>query len=560
VVSAGSASVAAGGAVTITAQLATASGTAVATAGKTVTWSKTGSGGSFSSATSLTNASGVATVSFTTGTAAGAAYTVTATDNTNLTGTSGTITTVPGPASSVTTLISASPQTLFADGNSSATLTVQAKDAYGNNLVSSGGTVTLSTSAGILSPVTNVGNGTYAATLTAPNAPGSATINGTIGGSPIASHATVTFQVLPAHHLQFSTASADLAAGGTLTLTVRVEDANGNLVAADAGRMVSFTQSGGSGAIAGLGTATTSAGLASITVTGTAAGPVTVTASSTGLGPASESLSVVVGAATTMRFTSANGPLASGSARILTVEMRHPTGNPAPSAGPITFTKTSGAGSVSGLGSKTSTAGIASVTVVGQLAGSITITASSGALSAATTFSVVPGSADAAKSTLSASPASIPANGSAISTIVVHVKDAGGNILTSSAGPVALHTSAGRLSAVTDLHNGTYSAALTAGTTPGQAIVTGELGGDAIGGHAAVTLEAQCVVPRLRGKTLTAAKEALRGAHCGVGMVKSIRSAKVAAGRVLAQSPAAGRMLAAGSKVKLTVSRGRRSL
>src|SRR6185369_11342653 len=60
----------AGSAVTITAQLADNNDNPVSTAGKTVTWSKTGAGGSFASATSLTSAGGTATVSFTTGTTA----------------------------------------------------------------------------------------------------------------------------------------------------------------------------------------------------------------------------------------------------------------------------------------------------------------------------------------------------------------------------------------------------------------------------------------------------------------------------------------------------------
>ena len=105
---------------------------------------------------------------------------------------------------------------------------------------------------------------------------------------------------------------------------------------------------------------------------------------------------------------------------------------------------------------------------------------------------------------------------------------------------------------------GSYSAALTAGTTPGQAVVTGELGGEAIGGNVTVTLEAQCVVPHVRGKTLGAAKNALRRAHCGVGAIKTVRSATLATDKVISQSPVAGRVLAPGTKVKLTVSRGRR--
>jgi adhesin/invasin len=259
-----------------------------------------------------------------------------------------------------------------------------------------------------------------------------------------------------------------------------------------------------------------------------------------------------------MRFTSASTALSSGSARALSVELRDAIGNLTPVGTPVTFTKTSGPGTVTGLGSKTSTAGIASVTVVGQLAGPVTITASSGSLSAATTFSVVPGSADARKTTLSAAPAAVPANGSAISTVNVHVNDSAGNDLQSSAGAVVLHTSLGTLSSVTDLHNGSYTAALTAGTQPGQAVITGELGGQAIAGQATVTLEAQCIVPRVRGKTLVAARVALRASHCGVGAVKTVRSATVAAGKVLSQRPAAGRTLPAGTKVKLTISRGRR--
>jgi adhesin/invasin len=500
----------------------------------------------------------VASVTFTTGTSAGTAYTVTATDTTNLTGTSGTITTIPGPASPATTTITASPQSLLANGTSSTTVTVQAKDAYGNNLATSGGTVTLSSNAGTISAVTNGGNGTYAATLTAPTSPGTATIGGTIGGSPIASTATVTFQALPADHLRFASPSTNLATGGTLTLEVRVEDAANQLVASDFGRTISFGQAGGTGLVSGLGAVNTSAGAASITVTGTGAGSVTITASSSGLASASSSFAVVAGTAAALHFTSPTSALSSGSARILTIELRDASGNLTAAASPVIFTKTSGSGTVSGLGAKTSTGGVASVTVVGQLAGPITVTAASGALSAVTTFSVVPGAAAASQSTLSASPASIPANGTSLSTITLHAKDAAGNALSTSAGAVALHATAGRLSAVTDLHNGTYTASLSAGTAPGQAIVTGELDGETIGVPVAVTLEAQCIVPRVRGKTLGAAKDALRHAHCGVGSIKSVRSTTVAAGKVISQSPVAGRMLAAGSKVRLTVSRGRR--
>jgi DNA-binding beta-propeller fold protein YncE len=67
----------------------------------------------------------------------------------------------------------------------------------------------------------------------------------------------------------------------------------------------------------------------------------------------------------------------------------------------------------------------------------------------------------------------------------------------------------------------------------------------------------RCVVPRLKGKTLTAAKAALKSAGCATGSIRRARSRTVPKGRVISQRPAAGARLAAGAKVNLVVSRGR---
>jgi hypothetical protein len=72
-------------------------------------------------------------------------------------------------------------------------ISVQAEDFAGNDLSTSGGLVTLSSSAGTLGQVTDNGDGTYSATLTAPTSPGTATISGTIDGNPITSTSMVTF-------------------------------------------------------------------------------------------------------------------------------------------------------------------------------------------------------------------------------------------------------------------------------------------------------------------------------------------------------------------------------
>jgi hypothetical protein len=68
----------------------------------------------------------------------------------------------------------------------------------------------------------------------------------------------------------------------------------------------------------------------------------------------------------------------------------------------------------------------------------------------------------------------------------------------------------------------------------------------------------RCRVPRVRRKTLKAAKRAVRRSNCAVGRVKRTRSRKIKRGRVILQQPKAGTQGPAGTKVKLTVSRGSR--
>jgi hypothetical protein len=65
----------------------------------------------------------------------------------------------------------------------------------------------------------------------------------------------------------------------------------------------------------------------------------------------------------------------------------------------------------------------------------------------------------------------------------------------------------------------------------------------------------KCKVPRVLGKGLSRAKRSIRAARCSVGRVRYRRSSRVR-GRVVGQSPRAGRTLAVGTKVNLVVSRG----
>jgi hypothetical protein len=67
-----------------------------------------------------------------------------------------------------------------------------------------------------------------------------------------------------------------------------------------------------------------------------------------------------------------------------------------------------------------------------------------------------------------------------------------------------------------------------------------------------------CVVPNVKGKLLVTAKRRITGAHCRVGRVTRAKSKTVAKGKVISQSPRLGKRLAAGAKVNLVVSRGKR--
>jgi uncharacterized delta-60 repeat protein len=67
-----------------------------------------------------------------------------------------------------------------------------------------------------------------------------------------------------------------------------------------------------------------------------------------------------------------------------------------------------------------------------------------------------------------------------------------------------------------------------------------------------------CVVPKLKGRKLAAAKNLIKAKQCAVGKVKKKFSKKVKKGRVISQSPAAGKKVAAATKVNLGVSKGPR--
>ena len=76
--------------------------------------------------------------------------------------------------------ITPAPQAITADGSATSTITVQLKDAYGEDYPVSGGTLSLETNHGTLSAVTDNNDGTYTATLTSSQTVTTATISATL--------------------------------------------------------------------------------------------------------------------------------------------------------------------------------------------------------------------------------------------------------------------------------------------------------------------------------------------------------------------------------------------
>lgn len=100
---------------------------------------------------------------------------------------------VPVAASSVTSVISVAQSLITANGISTTTITIRLKDASGNNLTTSGGTVIITTSAGILGTVTDNNDGTYTAVLTSEASPATALISFSINGTDASNTTNVVF-------------------------------------------------------------------------------------------------------------------------------------------------------------------------------------------------------------------------------------------------------------------------------------------------------------------------------------------------------------------------------
>ncbi|PVZ87889.1 invasin [Serratia sp. S1B] len=411
--------------------------------------------------------------------------------------------------------LAVSDTSIVANGSQTSTLTLTLNDANGNGV--SGQTVAFASDLANskVGTVTDNGNGTYTATLSGTTA-GTAAITVTVGGKDFTvNSASVT---LTADSSNLSTSKSALAVSGdsivangtqTSTLTLTLNDTNGNGVSGQTVAFVSDLANSKVGTVTDNGNGTYTATLSGITA-GTAhitvtvggnsfavnAASVTLTADSSNLSTSKSVLAVsdvsIVANGTqtstlTLTLNDANGNGVSGQTVAFAADLANSKVGTVTDNGNGTYTAT-----LSGI-----TAGTAAITVtVGSAAfavnsASVMLTADSSKL-------------DSTKSTLTANPVSIVANGTATSVVTLTLKDVNDNVVSGQTVTFATSSGAVGIASETVAGSGIYTATLTAGTLAGTANITVEVNGNSLSNTASVTLMADSSKLDPTKSTLTA--------------------------------------------------------
>jgi len=494
VVSADSTTIASGHTSVVTLRAKDAAGNNLTTGGATVVFTVTGTGsGTF--APTADSGNGVYTAVFT-GTTAGA-VTLGATINASTVVSTAPLTVTLGSISATTSTVTAD-STQIASGHATI-LTLQAKDANGNNLTTGGATVvftqTAGTGAGTFSAVTDNANGTYTGTFTGTTA-GPVTLGATV--NTVATTSTVALTVnVGAISATTSTVSADstqITSGHATILTLQAKDANGNNLTTG-GATVVFMQNAGAGSGTFSSTTDNANGTYTATFTGTTAGPVILGATISGVGTNSTAnLTVNVGtiAAATSTVSADSTQIASGHATILTLQAKDVNGNNLATGGAtVVFTQTAGTGAGTFSAVTDNANGTYTGTFTGTTAGPVTLGATVNTVATTSTaaLTVAPGTITATNSTVTADSTQIASGHATILTL--QAKDANGNNLTTGGATVVFTktagSGAGTFSAVTDNGNGTYTGTFT-GTTAGPVTLGATVNSVATTSTAAVTV------------------------------------------------------------------------
>jgi autotransporter-associated beta strand protein len=215
------------------------------------------------------------------------------------------ITLTVGAANAAHSTVSPATATHTANGTSTQLITVQARDVANNNRTSGGDTVTISATAGTMGNVTDVGDGTYTATWTAPTSTGSGTasVTATLGGVAIGTAVaasncviTLTAGAVDAAHSTVSPATAYKKANGisTQVITVRARDVNNNNRTSGGDTVTMSATDGTLGSVTDVGNGTYTATWTAPASLGSGSATVTATLGGTAVGTAVAASSCVI--------------------------------------------------------------------------------------------------------------------------------------------------------------------------------------------------------------------------------------------------------------------------
>ncbi|NIH54023.1 Ig-like domain-containing protein [Lysinibacter cavernae] len=465
-------------------------------------------GTQLSAPTATTNPSGIATVSIT-ATKAGDHSVTASVLGTSLTGTA-TTATFEAATSSIgangKSDVTVTTDESVANGSDTQTVTATIRDA--NNNPKSGVTVdfvALDSAATVktASAVTNE-NGVASTEVTAKVA-GSHRVAATVGGvavknSPVAATFIAGEPTFGADGTSiFEVTDGEVEANGVARhgASATVRDADGNPVA---GVTVNFTVSDGA-QLSVASSLTNADGIASTQIASSSAGSYTVSAmvSSESIkgSPATVTFKSGAAAANTSSWAvTPDGAVAADGSQAFTatVTVKDKNNNAVKDA-TIGFVVPSGLTMVPGT-MTTDAGGKMSAKFTATVADDYTLIAQLGAeqIGESAVLSFVAGAASANSSTITATPEFVQANGSHKAVVTVAVFDAKGNAVVDQGDIVAIRSSHGTISAVTQLPNGSYQATVTS-TTAGDAEFTFSIDGDDSDETAAATFVATPTSP-----------------------------------------------------------------
>ena len=460
--------------------------------------------GTLNGTTTVAAVNGVATFSGLSVDKAASGYTLHATSGTLTVATSTSFNITAATASKL--VFGVQPSSTVAGAAIAPAVTVRVEDAFGN--------LTASTANVAMAVGTNPGGGTLTGTKTVRAIVGVATFSdlsinkvGTgytldASSSPLTAATSNTFNITPgaASVLKFSQQPTNTVAGALVTpaVTVRIEDAKGNLTASTASVTVAIGTNPGGGTLSGTKTVPAIAGVAtfsdlSINKVGTG---YTLTAAGTALtGDTSAVFNITVGAANKLTFSTQPTSAVAGVAisPAVTVRIEDAFGNVVTTSGAtvgVAFT-TPGGATLSGTSSVAASGGVATFSTLSvNKTGSYTLTATSTGLLDATSSSFTISAATPTKVVFGVQPSTTTAGSVITPAVTALVEDTFGNVVTTS----------------------TANVTMAIGTNPNSGTLSGTMVRAAVAGVATFNdLSINRISPTGTSYTLTAASTGLAG-------------------------------------------------